>query len=86
MQSMRPAARGWVAPGTVSVRARALTERREAEQGREGGRGEGWLRLGAAVLQSLMAGAVLWGIFYGVAGLLRRIPADVHDGVIWLPQ
>lgn len=61
--------------------------RREADGGREAGRGGGWLRLGwVAVLHWVVAGAVLWGMFYVVAGLLRRIPADVHDGVIWVPQ
>lgn len=39
----------------------------------------------AASLQWLMAAVVLWWLFYGVAGVLRRIPAAVHEGVVWLP-
>jgi hypothetical protein len=37
----------------------------------------------AALVQWVVAAAVLWVLFYGVAGLLRRVPAEVHDGLIW---
>lgn len=57
---------------------------------REAGRGEGrgprgWLRRlpWAATVQWTAAALVMWVVFYGVARVLQRIPADVHDGVIW---
>lgn len=61
--------------------------RQEAERGKGGDGRVGWMRMGwGAALQWMVAVGVLWGMFYVLAGLLRRIPADVHDGVIWLPQ
>lgn len=45
----------------------------------------GWLtRLPLAAALQLVAGlAILWGLFYLTAGVLRRLPADIHEGHIW---
>jgi len=55
---------------------------------REGAGGEserrgnwwGWLVVAGQWGCSL---AGLWLLFYGVALVLRRIPSDIHDGLIW---
>ena len=52
---------------------------REAGRGRERAGRVPW----AALVQWVVAAAVLWVLFYGVAGVLRRVPAEVHDGLIW---
>ena len=35
------------------------------------------------VVQALVAIGALWWMFYVLAGVLLRIPADVHEGIIW---
>ena len=34
-------------------------------------------------IQALVAVAALWCLFFLLAAALRRIPADVHKGIIW---
>lgn len=42
-------------------------------------------RLAAGRRLALTAAAVvaLWGAFYGLGAVLRRIPPDFHDGTVW---
>jgi hypothetical protein len=35
------------------------------------------------VVQAAVALIVLWWMFFLLAGVLRRVPADVHEGIIW---
>jgi hypothetical protein len=37
----------------------------------------------APFFQLAFALLILWGLFYMAAGVLLRIPADVHEGIIW---
>lgn len=53
--------------------------RREALRGQERAGRVPW----AALVQWVVAAGVLWVLFYGVAAVLRRVPSEVHDGLIW---
>jgi hypothetical protein len=37
----------------------------------------------ASIVQIAFALTILWIVFFVAAGVLMRIPADVHEGIIW---
>lgn len=65
------------------VCAACLRAEMEGGQARSGG-GRRHRVPWAAVLQWAAALTALWALFYAAAAALGRIPAEIHDGLIWL--
>ena len=45
-----------------------------------------WSRALAGSVLTVVAVFVAWSFFFGLAELLREIPAPVHEGTIWLGE
>ena len=56
-----------------------------ADSGKKRG---GWFSLApvAATAQLAAAFVLLWALFYAVGAALQRIPAEIHEGVIWTEE